>query len=384
MAIRFGIPQRIVLDDGGIDRLGEYAGELGMGHALLVVDPFLAGSPAGQRVERSLAAAGIASTTFSQVTPNPTVDCVTAGAKAYRSAGCDSIVAVGGGSPMDVTKAIGVIAAYGGEIGDYEGVDRVPGPLVPFLAAPTTAGTGSEVTSFAVITDEARHYKLTVGSRHLLPAIALLDPGLLATVPARVAAACGTDAMVHAIESYTNTVDSTYSGMYSLEALRLIGRHLRRHVARRDDADAARGMMVAANMAGIAFESTRLGLVHAMSHPISAYFHVAHGMANGLLLPEVLEFNALADDGRCARMLDALFGVSAEGQDACTEFVSRIRGLLAQIGVPATLEEAGVDRDAFLGVVDAMSEDAMKSGNIAVNPRAVTLDDVRALYRALP
>lgn len=379
MAIHFGIPQDIVVDEGGLDRLGEFAAKLRMGHALLVMGPSVARSALGARAEASLAAAGVGCTPFSDVQPNPTVDCVDAGALAYREGGCDSIIAVGGGSPMDVAKGIGVLASYGGAIGDYEGVGKVPGPIVPFLAVPTTAGTGSEVTSFAVFTDERRHYKLTVGSRHLLPGVALLDPGTLATVPARVAAACGTDAMVHAMESFTNTVDSTFSGMWSLEALRLIGRYFRRFVARRDDAEAARGMMVGATMAGIAFESTRLGLVHAMSHPISAYFHVAHGMANGLLLPSVLEFNALADRGQMAAMCGALFPEARGG-----DFILLVRALLHEVGVPGTLAAAGVDRARFEEVVDAMVADAMKSGNIAVNPREVTPADVKALYLALP
>lgn len=379
--LKFSVPQNIIVDYGGVSRLGTYAGELKMTNALIIADPFLADAPLARQATDSLDEAGISHVMFTDVKPNPTAVCVDEAVALFKEHDCDSIIAIGGGSSLDVAKAVGVVAKFGGEIGDYEGMNTVPGPIVPFIAIPTTAGTGSEVTSFSVITDEARNYKLTVGSKLLLPAYAILDPGVLATVPARVAAACGTDAMVHAIESFTNTVDSTFSGMYSLEALRLIGKYLKRFYARRDDAEAARGMMVAATMAGIAFESTRLGLVHAMSHPISAFFHVAHGEANGLLLPSVLEFNALADKGQYELMHEALFP-DVEYTDT-DDFVYEIRSLLSTIGIPDTLEAAGVDRPDFLSVVDRMTHDAMASGNIAVNPRAVTPSDVEAIYRAL-
>ncbi|MBT1166478.1 iron-containing alcohol dehydrogenase [Bifidobacterium simiarum] len=379
--LKFSVPQNIIVDYGGVSRLGSYAAELKMTNVLIIADPFLADAPLAKQATDSLDEAGIKHVMFSDVKPNPTAVCVEEGEAAFKKAGCDSIIAIGGGSSLDVAKAIGVVVKYGGEIGDYEGMNNVPGPIVPFIAIPTTAGTGSEVTSFSVITDEARNYKLTVGSKLLLPAYAILDPGVLATVPARVAAACGTDAMVHAIESFTNTVDSTFSGMYSLEALRLIGKYFKRFYARRDDAEAARGMMVAATMAGIAFEATRLGLVHAMSHPISAFFHVAHGEANGLLLPSILEFNALADKGQYELMHEALFPDVEYYEPA--DFINEIRALLAEIGIPDSLEAANVDREAFLAVVDQMTEDALKSGNVAVNPRAVTPNDVKALYKAL-
>lgn len=379
--LKFSVPQNIIVDYGGVSRLGTYAGELKMTNTLIIADPFLANAPLAKQATGSLDEAGIKHVMFTDVKPNPTAVCVDEAVALFKDNGCDSIIAIGGGSSLDVAKAVGVVAKFGGEIGDYEGMNTVPGPIVPFIAIPTTAGTGSEVTSFSVITDEARNYKLTVGSKLLLPAYAILDPGVLATVPARVAAACGTDAMVHAIESFTNTVDSTFSGMYSLEALRLIGKYLKRFTARRDDAEAARGMMVAATMAGIAFESTRLGLVHAMSHPISAFFHVAHGEANGLLLPSVLEFNALADKGQYELMHEALFSdVEYDGTD---DFIYEIRSLLGEIGIPDSLEAAGVDRPAFLAVVDRMTHDAMASGNIAVNPRSVTPSDVEAIYKAL-
>lgn len=179
---------------------------------------------------------------------------------------------------MDVAKAVGVLAKYGGEIGDYEGAHKVPGPIVPIIAIPTTAGTGSEVTAFSVITDEARNYKLTVFSYELIPSYALLDPELVMTSPASVAAACGVDALIHAWEAYTSRDASPFSDAMAEKAMELIGANLRRFVANRQDEEAAAAMLSGSMFAGIAFAWARLGNIHAMSHPVSAYFHVAHGV----------------------------------------------------------------------------------------------------------
>ena len=217
---------------------------------------------------------------------------------AILASGADFIVALGGGSPMDVAKAVGVVAKYGGSITEYEGADKVPGDIIPLVAIPTTAGTGSEVTAFSVITDHSRNYKLTVFSYKLIPAYAILDAELLTTAPASVAAACGIDAMVHAIEAYISSAASPFSDAMAEKALELIGSNIRKYVANRTNIEAAEGMLVGSLFAGIAFSWARLGNVHAMSHPVSAFFNVPHGVANAILLPTVIEYNALADDGK--------------------------------------------------------------------------------------
>ena len=233
--------------------------------------------------------AGIESVSFCRTEGNPSVETVDSACELFKDSAADFIVAFGGGSPLDVAKAVAVKASYGGKVTDYEGGGKVPGPVVPMIAIPTTAGTGSEVTAFSVITDHSRNYKLTIASNYLLPSYAILDPELISTVPEGTAAACGIDAMIHALESYISKAASPFSEMFSLRALELIGSSIRTYVKDRGNTNAAEKMMLGSLFAGIAFSHARLGDVHAMSHPLSAFFDIPHGVANAILLPEVME-----------------------------------------------------------------------------------------------
>ena len=309
--------------------------------------------------------------------PNPTVEVVNAATALYKECGATSIVALGGGSSVDVGKAVGVLVNYGGSITDYEGNFKVPGPIVPMIAIPTTAGTGSEVTASAVITDTQRNYKLSVFSYEILPKYAVLDPELIMTAPASIAASCGVDALIHAIEAYVSRNATPFSDAMAEKAMELIGGHLRRFVANRQDEEAACAMMLGSNFAGISFAWARLGNVHAMSHPVSAYFNVPHGVANSILLPNVVEYNALADHGR----YEVIYNYIREGSGPIENFtpdmlVEELRHLNEQLGIPATLSEVGVTADK----IPAMAEDAMKSGNIPANPRQSTVRDIIKLY----
>lgn len=376
---RFSIPQHIVFGEGSLSKLPALLEEIGSKHAFLISDHGLEQIGTVGRVVEILQNAGVEVESFLDVKPNPSTDVVDAAVASYKESGADCIVALGGGSPMDVAKAVGVLVRFGGEITQYEGTDKVPGDIEPLIAIPTTAGTGSEVTSFSVITDEARNHKLSVYSNKILPAYALLDPELIMTAPAGVAAACGIDAMIHAWEAYTSRGANPFTDAMAEKALELIGNNLRRFVACRTDREAACAMMAGSTFAGIAFASARCGDVHAMSHPVSAYFHVAHGVANAILLPTIVEFNALADHGRYKRIFEY---IREDKTTPVTSFrpqmlVDETRKLLADLGIPATLSEVGVTEDK----IEAMAEDAMTSGNIAVNPRQTTLKDVIALYK---
>ena len=373
----FKIPQEIVFGVGALSRLPELLGKLGSDNVLVVSDRSLEKFGMVDEILRLVRESGIQAHTFLDILPNPTVDMVNAAVEAYRSAGATSIVALGGGSPMDVAKAVGVLATYGGSITQYEGAHKVPGPIVPMIAIPTTAGTGSEVTAFSVITDTARSYKLTVFSYELLPRYALLDPNMITSVPPSVAAACGVDALIHALEAYVSLGASPFSDAMAEKAMALIGGNIRRFVANRRDIEAASAMMSGSMFAGIAFAWARLGNVHAMSHPVSAYFGVAHGIANAILLPVVVEYNALADKGR----YEVIYNYIREKKEPATDFTPQmladeLRSLNRQLGIPESLSAVGVTEDK----IPAMAEDAMKSGNIAVNPRQTTLRDVIALY----
>lgn len=386
----FSVPQNITVGKGSLAKLPEIAKKSGGSHAFLMSGPHLAKMGLVEKAANSLKSAGIAVDTFTDIEGNPSVETVDKATAAFKEAGADFIVAFGGGSPMDVAKAVGVTAKYGGSITEYEGTHKVPGPIIPLIAIPTTAGTGSEVTAFSVITDHSRDYKLTVFSYEILPAYAILDAELLTTAPASVAAACGIDAFIHAEEAYISTAASPFSDAMAEKAMSLIGKNIRRFVANRGDIEAAESMLVGSLFAGIAFSFARLGNVHAMSHPVSAFFDVPHGVANAVLLPVIAEYNALADHGRYLTIYNDISPVPAYAEEfEPMMLVDAIRELCGEIGIPANLTEAinnasktgPVSAEEIENKIEAMAVDAMKSGNIAVNPRSSRQCDIEMLYR---
>ena len=374
----FKVPQEIVFGTGRLSSLGELVHSCNSSHVLLISDRGLERLGVVAKVQEILSRDNVATDSYLDVLPNPTVEIVEEAAQAYRTSGANCIVALGGGSPMDVAKAVAVLARHGGPITAYEGSSNVPGPVEPIIAIPTTAGTGSEVTPFSVITDEARSHKLSVFSYEILPAYALLDPHLIMTAPAGIAAACGIDAMVHAWESYTSLAASPFSDAMAEKALDLIGSNIRRFVANRKDIEAAEAMMAGSTFAGIAFGWARLGNVHAMSHPVSGFFHVPHGVANAILLPTIVEYNALADHGRYKRIYRFIRRTKGQPIENFTAemLLDETRQLLRELDVPERLSDVGVTADK----IEAMADDAMTSGNILVNPRSTTKKDVIALY----
>lgn len=373
----FSVPQNIIVGRGSLAKLPEVAEKSGGKKAFIISGPHLNKMGIVQSCVDALKAKGIESSVFTETEGNPSVETVDKASAAYKESGADFIVALGGGSPMDVAKAVGVVARYGGSITEYEGADKVPGDIIPLIAVPTTAGTGSEVTAFSVITDHSRNYKLTVFSYKLIPSYAILDAELLTTAPASVAAACGIDAMVHALEAYISTAASPFSDAMAEKALELTGANIRCYAANRGDIEAAENMLVGSLFAGIAFSWARLGDVHAMSHPVSAYFNVPHGVANAILLPTIVEYNMLADKGKYLNIYNYIAELPAAPEEFTADMlVDELLNLNEALGIPAGLEEAGVTKDKF----DAMADDAMKSGNIAVNPRSTTKKDVLALY----
>lgn len=373
----FTIPQNIVVGAGSLKRLPELAKNLKKSKAYIISGAHLERIGMVDKCREALKAAGIESDAFTQTEGNPSTDTVAKAANGFKSSKADFIVAFGGGSPLDVAKAVAVIASYGGNITDYEGGGKVLGPVVPMIAIPTTAGTGSEVTAFSVITDHSRNYKLTVVSNYLLPAYAILDPELITTVPKSTAAACGIDAMVHALEAFISKAASPFSDLFAKEALRLIGTSIRDYVSDRSNLAACESMLIGSLFAGIAFSHARLGDVHAMSHPVSAYFDVAHGVANAVLLPTVVDYNMTYANEKYKYIYDCICEKPLSDDTFTPEMLAaEIRVLNDELGIPSSLSEVGVDSSLF----DKMADDAMKSGNILVNPRPTTKKDILALY----
>ncbi|WP_379702138.1 iron-containing alcohol dehydrogenase [Mediterraneibacter gnavus] len=374
----FTIPQNIKFGAGTLDLLPDLAKELGKSKGYIISGPHLNKIGMVAKCRKALKNAGMESECFTETEGNPSTDTVVKATEGFKKSKADFIVAFGGGSPLDVAKAVAVLATYGGNIVDYEGAGKVMGPVVPMIAIPTTAGTGSEVTAFSVITDHSRNYKLTVVSNYLLPAYVILDPDLIATVPANTAAACGIDAMVHALEAYISKAASPFSDISAREALRLIGGSIRDYVADRSNPAACESMMVGSLFAGIAFSHARLGNVHAMSHPVSAYFDVPHGVANAILLPTVVDFNKDAADPEKYRYI---YGCISKDMGADINFTpdmlaTEIRMLNYELGILPTLSDIGVTSDKF----EQMADDAMKSGNIQCNPQFTMKNDILKLY----
>lgn len=373
----FSIPQNIVFGKGSLNKLPDLLGKTVPGKVLIISDRGLERVGAVKRVTDILDLAGTQHQEFLDIEANPSIDTVNAGLAAYVECNAAGIIALGGGSPMDVAKAVGVLAVYGGEIRQYEGAHLVPGKITPIIAIPTTAGTGSEVTAFSVITDKARNYKLTVFSYELVPSYALLDPELIMSLPAPVAAATGMDALVHAIEAYLSKAASPFTDAMAEKAMMMIGKNIRRFVADRSNEEAASSMLLASTFAGLAFAWARLGDVHAMAHPLGGFFNVPHGVANAILLPTVLEFNAITDNGR----YEVIYDLIKEGKDKILYFdpytlIREVRRLISDLEIPDGLGHVGVTTDK----IPEMAADAMKSGNVAVNPRKTTIKDIEFLY----
>lgn len=374
----FSIPQKIIVGKGALEKVGQISVDLDGKHAFIISGPNLEKMGIVSKVEGLLNEVSIDADSYTNIEANPSVTTVEKAAKAFIESKADYIVALGGGSPLDVAKAVAVVAKYGGSITDYEGAHKVPGKVIPMIAIPTTAGTGSEVTAFSVITDHIRDYKLTVFSYELIPNYAILDQNLIMTTPASVAAACGIDAFIHAEESYISRDASPFTEAMSEKAMELIGRSIRAFVADRENQKAAEDMLVGSLFAGIAFSWARLGNVHAMSHPVSAYFDVPHGVANGILLPTIVNYNSSVDEGKYLKIYNYISEEPVTKEQFQPKMLTEaIRNLNAELGIPDGLAAVGVKEE----YIEAMAEDAMKSGNIMANPRKTEYEDIIELYK---
>lgn len=373
----FEAPARLTFGAGAVGKFPDLIAGFGR-RALVVSDPGIAKAGILDRVLGFLRDAHVSSDAFTSVEPNPSVETVEAAHALYRKSDAEFVVAVGGGSSMDVAKVVAVLAAHGGGVRDYEGIGKVPGPVVPSVAIPTTAGTGSEVTVFAVITDRQRRFKMTIGSPFLVPQVAICDPELTISMPKPLTAATGMDALTHGIECFINTTPNPIAKALAMESIRLIGGALRTAYQRGSDLPARSTMLLGSTMAAMAFTRTRLGNVHAMSHPLGAFFDVPHGVANAILLPYVMAWNLRSCLGTYPPIAVAM-GEEVDGmppERASERAVEAVQRLSRDVGIPEHLREVGVTRDA----IPALATDAMKSGNVLVNPRPTTYDDIVELF----
>lgn len=371
---------RLIAGPGCVERLGELCRELGGRRALLVTDPGLVAAGHARRATESLEGAGLEVARFAAVRENPTTADVDACLAAAREAAPDLLVAVGGGSSIDTAKGANFLFTNGGTMEDYWGVGAAPRPFLPLVAVPTTAGTGSEVQSFALISRESDHQKMACGDPQAAPRLALLDPTLTATLPRAVAASTGLDTLTHAVESFVTTRRNAVSALFAREAFRLAERALPRVLADSPPEDARGEMLVAAAWAGLAIEHSMLGAAHSMANPLTARFGVPHGQAVGVMLPHVVRYNGVEPEIAAAyAQLGREAGLSANGGggDVVEALAGRIEALLALAEVPAALGRWGVAESD----VPALAAEAARQWTARFNPRAVGAADFEVLLR---
>lgn len=366
---------RFVFGVGAVDRLGALATNLGLRHVMLVTDAGLVQAGHAGHAQAALTRAGVAVTVFGAVHENPTTDDVDGCAAAARSAGVDGFVAVGGGSSIDCAKGANIILTNGGAIADYWGHGKVARPMLPLVAVPTTAGTGSEAQSYALVSDAVTHRKMACGDPKVAPAVAVLDPALTLSQPREVTACTGLDTIAHAVESAVTRRRNPVSRLFSFESFRRAEAGFERVLDDPDDIEARSDMLLAASFGGMAIEMSMLGCAHALANPLTARFDVVHGHAVGLLLPHVVRFNA-EDDEAAAIYADLAASVGRER--APGGLVARLEALLEVSGLPARIGGLGVDE----AIVPKIADEAAAQWTAQFNPRAVGAGDLARLYRA--
>jgi len=375
----FYMPTKILMGEGITGEIGSEAKMIGATAVLVVTDEGIRKAGILEKVILSLENSGIEVDIFDEVMPDPTVTLIERGTAIVKQKGHNLIIAVGGGSSIDTAKSISIMATNEGSICDFEGVDKFVSQPLPIFAVPTTAGTGSEVTFGAVLTDEDRDYKFIVYGDRIAPRVAFLDPIMVSTVPPSVMIPTGMDALTHAIESYISLRATPQTEALAISAIKLISANLRQAVANSGNLEAVGNMLIAANLAGIAFGNSRLGIIHAMALPLGAFFHAPHGTANTVLLPYGLEFNLIATPRKYVDIASAMgeMTIGLSLIDAAEKAIESVKKLASDIGAPKNLKSLGVEAD----MIPQMAADAMKSSHIPANPRKISQKDVEELYR---
>lgn len=376
--LRKFVSPEFVFGAGARRLASQYARNFGASKVLVVSDPGVIAAGWTDEVTRSLDDAALAFALFRNVSPNPRDDEVMAGARYYREEGCDVILAVGGGSPMDCAKGIGIISINGGHILDYEGVDKVAVPIPPLICVPTTGGTSADVSQFAIITDARKRNKIAILSKALVPDVSLIDPETLVTMPPELTAATAFDALTHGIEAYVSNAASPVTDLFALEAIRQITRYLIPSLQRPADLALRQEIMLGSLYAGLAFSNASLGIVHAMAHALGGLLDKPHGLCNATLLAEGIAFNYAAAPERF-RAIAAAMGADPGAGDLLGAIVATIDRLRGGAGVRTTLGQMGVVKEDIPSLTRLTLADAC----LLTNPRWPTAAEVEALYERL-
>lgn len=382
MAREFIMPGHIISGPGALEQAGTWFASFGE-KAFIVTDQMMIQLGNCQKLEEVLKAHGVDYYIFSEITGEPTDLMVKKGLAAYKEQSCDFLIALGGGSAIDAMKAVASLAESGGEISDYMGKEiQVKTP--PMAAIPTTAGTGSEATQFTIITDTEKDIKMLLKGRVLMPDMAVIDARFTMTAPPKITAATGLDALCHGIEAYTSRKAQPMSDTFALSAVKRIFRYLPKAYRDGKDQEAREQMALAALEAGIAFNNSSVTVIHGMSRPIGALFHVAHGLSNAMLMKECLTF-ALSGAKERFGDLGRAVGVASENDtdaEAGRKFLAGVEALVKELDIP-DLEGAGIQREKFFELIDKMAHDAMESGSPQNTMRDITEEEVKEIYKKL-
>lgn len=375
----YKMPTEFFVGRGATAHFGEKIKEFNLSRVFIVTDSGVAGSGAIRKLEESLKTSKIPHAVFDEVEPEPTIQGVAKATGQAKKFKADVIVGVGGGSPMDSAKAVAVMATNSGKIFDYVGFGLVKKQPLPIIAVPTTSGTGSEATFWSVLCDKTKNIKASVGGWNLMPTLAVIDAELTIGLPPRITAATGMDALCHAMESYVAKSTQPISEGLSIAAMKLITRSLRKAVNRGDDIQAREDMIMGSLIAAMAFNITRLGNAHALAIPFGAHFGIPHGVVNAILLPWVMEYNLPAATEKYIEIA-RIFGESVDGlapDEAAAKSVVAVKKLLVDIGLSEGLDAWKVTEK----VLPKIAEEAVKSGNVPVNPRLTKVDDLIAIAK---
>jgi len=380
-AYEFLEPSTIIYGENSLEKATDKISQLGR-KALVVSDKVMTEIGNVKKVTDMLEKQKTESILYNEVNTEPEDNFVRRGAEIYKNNSCDFLIALGGGSPIDTAKAIGAIVTNSGEIADYMGIGKITKALPPLVAIPTTAGTGSEVTRFTIISDTTNNVKMLIGSEYLIPRIAIVDPMFTITMPANTVAATGIDALTHAIEAYTSVKNQPLSDIMALSAIKRIARYLSRSWSNSNDIEARSEMMLAAMEAGIAFNNSSVTIVHGMSRPIGALFHVPHGISNAVLLATCMKFAIMGTPERFADVSKAM-GVNTgdlSSLDAAKKGVLAVQELCDDVEIP-TITGLGIDADEFMAKADKMAGDALASGSPNNTVRIPTKEQIIELYK---